>query len=426
MSLKATSDPSLPAPAGPPADAGPMCLDALLGRVRAADEQLRAWTWLGRPAGAVPGTSVASPLAGVPFGVKDVIDVAGMPTRSGSPATPSEPKPLDATCVLLLRQAGAVPIGKTVTAEFAYSAPGPTRNPHNPAHTPGGSSSGSAAAVAAGMVPFALGTQTGGSMIRPAAFCGVVGFKPSFGSVPRQGMHVLCETLDTIGWFADGVGRAAEIAQALMPRTLAPPVGGRPARVAVLPCQALSPLSPAAAQALRSAQDALARTGASLSTHACDQALQELLFLHTRIMNAELAHGLLPTLAVHGPQLSAALRQALQEGLAISHAQYMDLQRRRSALAARWRERFEQYDFILTPSAPGEAPAGHASTGSSVLNRVWSLLGWPCVHLPTGWGSHGMPVGVQWVGQPEQDHELLAWAHALHGALDQRQGHARP
>src|SRR5690606_6578975 len=153
-----------------------------------------------------PPPVAAGSLAGLQFGVKDVMDVRGMPTRHGAALENVPPARFDAACVAMLRAAGAIPIGQTVTAEFAVTAPGPTRNPWSLEHTPGGSSSGSAAAVAAGMVPFALGTQTGGSIIRPAAFNGVVGFKPSFGRVPRTGMQVLCDSLDTIGWFTRDVG----------------------------------------------------------------------------------------------------------------------------------------------------------------------------------------------------------------------------
>ena len=372
------------------------------------DDAIQAWAWLAEPYDAAPATGA---LAGVGFGVKDVIDVAGMPTRCGSPATSSDPARWDASCVAQLRAAGAVPIGKTVTAEFAYVSPGPTRNPHRASHTPGGSSSGSAAAVAAGMVDFALGTQTGGSMIRPAAFCGVVGFKPTFGRVHRQGMTVLCDSLDTIGWFSRTVAQSQTVASVLLPQDAPRVAPTRAARVAVLVCDGIGTLESASRQALEDEATRLRQQGATLFTPGYDADLKELLHLHSRIMHAELARAMLPV--AHSPQadqLSPALRDAVTLGLAIPYAEYVQCQQTRDRLARDWLERFADVDVILTPSAPGPAPEGLQSTGSSVFNRVWSLLGWPALHVPTGKTASGLPVGVQWVARPDQDHALLAWA----------------
>ena len=372
------------------------------------DDAIHAWAWLAEPDDAAPVTGA---LAGVGFGVKDVIDVAGMPTRCGSPATSAEPARWDASCVAQLRAAGAVPVGKTVTAEFAYVSPGPTRNPHQASHTPGGSSSGSAAAVAAGMVDIALGTQTGGSMIRPAAFCGVVGFKPTFGRVHRQGMTVLCDSLDTIGWFSSTVAQSQAVASVLLPQDAPLVAPTRAPRVAVLVCDGIGTLESASRQALEAEATRLRQQGATLFTPGYDADLKELLHLHTRIMHAELARAMLPV--AHSPQadqLSPALRDAVTLGLAIPYAEYVQCQQTRDRLAREWLERFADVDVILTPSAPGPAPEGLQSTGSSVFNRVWSLLGWPALHLPTGKTASGLPVGVQWVARPDQDHALLAWA----------------
>lgn len=372
------------------------------------DDAIQAWAWLAEPNDAAPATGA---LAGVGFGVKDVIDVAGMPTRCGSPATSSDPARWDASCVAQLRAAGAVPIGKTVTAEFAYVSPGPTRNPHRASHTPGGSSSGSAAAVAAGMVDIALGTQTGGSMIRPAAFCGVVGFKPTFGRVHRQGMTVLCDSLDTIGWFSRTVAQSQTVASVLLPQDAPRVAPTRAPRVAVLVCDGIGTLESASRQALEDEATRLRQQGATLFTPGYDADLKELLHLHSRIMHAELARAMLPV--AHSPQadqLSPALRDAVTLGLAIPYAEYVQCQQTRDRLAREWLERFADVDVILTPSAPGPAPEGLQSTGSSVFNRVWSLLGWPALHVPTGKTASGLPVGVQWVARPDQDHALLAWA----------------
>jgi len=380
-------------------------------RSKDQDAAIQAWTWLAEPADTPATAGSRNALAGVGFGVKDVIDVAGMPTRSGSLATSPEPARWDASCVAQLRAAGAIPIGKTVTAEFAYAAPGPTRNPHHALHTPGGSSSGSAAAVAAGMVDIALGTQTGGSMIRPAAFCGVVGFKPTFGRVHRQGMSVLCDSLDTIGWFSRTVAQSREVASVLLPQAAPDQAPTRAPRVAMLACEAIGTLDAASRQALDDCATRLREQGANLITPDVDADLKSLLHLHTQIMHAELARGLLPI--ARGSQaglLSPVLRDAIKLGLDISYADYVQCQQTRDRLSQDWLSRFGEIDVIISPSAPGPAPKGLQSTGSSVFNRVWSLLGWPALHLPTGQADNGLPVGVQWVARPDQDHVLLSWA----------------
>jgi len=380
-------------------------------RSKDQDAAIQAWTWLAEPADTPATAGSRNALAGVGFGVKDVIDVAGMPTRSGSLATSPEPARWDASCVAQLRAAGAIPIGKTVTAEFAYAAPGPTRNPHHALHTPGGSSSGSAAAVAAGMVDIALGTQTGGSMIRPAAFCGVVGFKPTFGRVHRQGMSVLCDSLDTIGWFSRTVAQSREVASVLLPQAAPDQAPTRAPRVAMLACEAIGTLDAASRQALDDCATRLREQGANLITPDVDANLKSLLYLHTQIMHAELARGLLPI--ARGSQaglLSPVLRDAIKLGLDISYADYVQCQQTRDRLSQDWLSRFGEIDVIISPSAPGPAPKGLQSTGSSVFNRVWSLLGWPALHLPTGQADNGLPVGVQWVARPDQDHVLLSWA----------------
>lgn len=396
-------------------------------RSKTGDARIQAWVCLADEASVPRAPAGQGALAGAAFGVKDVIDVGGMPTRSGSALEPPAPATWDASCVTQLRAAGAVPIGKTVTAEFAYVTPGPTRNPHNLAHTPGGSSSGSAAAVAAGMVDLALGTQTGGSMIRPAAFCGVVGFKPTFGRVHRLGMSVLCDSLDTIGWFSRTVEQSRQVASVLLPesgvRAGGMRAGGeragdapdRSPRVALLPCGAIGELSAAARGALEDCVTRLREHGATVVSPELDADLETLLHIHAQTMHAELARGLLPIL--HSPRaglLSPALRKAIERGLGISHTEYASLQRSRERLARDWRERFGEIDFIVTPSAPSEAPADMHSTGSSLFNRVWSLLGWPALHLPTGQADNGLPVGVQWVARPDEDHALLGWAQRLH------------
>lgn len=404
-----------------PDQAGASRLAQRIDAIRQRDQGLSAWAWLPQ----APLQDMApsqGPLHGMLFGVKDVIDVRGMPTRCGSALEELDvPRPFDAVVVAQLRQAGAVPIGKTVTAEYAYVTPGPTRNPWNAVHTPGGSSSGSAAAVAAGMVPFALGTQTGGSMVRPAAFNGVVGFKPSVGSVHRAGMTVLCETLDTIGWFTRDVALAGQVLDVLcsdagMARAAVPAMP----RIAVLPCRGLGALSAAADAALHLAAGQFQQHGCIVDWHHPDDEVATLQSVHGTVMAYELSRALLPVVQRQPHGLSQPLRETIRRGLSITAWQYQACMRVRADLQARWQDRFDGYDALLTPSAPGEAPAGLQSTGASTFNRIWSLLGWPCLHLPTAMSGNGLPVGVQLVGRLQGDADLLVLGLDWHARLDDR------
>ncbi|AOB30861.1 hypothetical protein AKI39_09385 [Bordetella sp. H567] len=398
-----------------------------LQAIAARDGEIQAFVWHVDPAslardgdGHGDRAGNGGVLRGMPFGVKDIIDVAGMPTRCGAQAMEGDLKVFDAACVAQLRDAGAVPVGKTVTAEFASTVPGATRNPHRPAHTPGGSSSGSAAAVGAGMVDMALGTQTGGSVIRPAAFCGVVGYKPTFGRVHRAGMQVLCESLDTIGWFTRTVAETIAVASVLMPGAQPAAVAGRGPRVALLGCETLGRLSPAAQAALHDCISGLEAHGATIVRPDLDADMRVLLDVHAKVMRYEMARGMLPIVRTRAQRVSETMREAVRAGLAIDHDTYVGQQHLRARLASRWLAELADVDFIVAPSAPGEAPAGLASTGSSVFNRIWSLLGWPCLHLPTAAGELGLPVGVQWIGRPDTDAALLQWAAALHRHVDTR------
>jgi Asp-tRNA(Asn)/Glu-tRNA(Gln) amidotransferase A subunit family amidase len=409
---------------------------ASLAVVAAKEEEVRAWAYVesvehlegcvsrvvdaSRNAAGIDAVSSDSAftglLTGVPFGVKDVIDVSGMPTRYGSSAVDTSPARFDASCVALLRAAGAIPIGKTVTAEFAYVTPGPTRNPTKLEHTPGGSSSGSAAAVAAGMVPLALGTQTGGSIIRPAAFCGVVGFKPSFGAVARDGMKITCESLDVIGWYGANVEDVALAATVLLPQadpTLAPK---RIAdlRVAYLPGNPGYMLEASAQRVL----DVAART---LTDHVDHLAklpeltqAHRLLEAHSVIMHYELARSMLPIMTAQASMLSQRLRDAVGRGLAISGSLYLQMKRFQASQRTMWEAYFGDADLVLSSSALGPAPSGIDHTGASAFNKGWSLLGWPCLHLPTGHTADGLPLGVQLIARPDADFDLLAWARQLH------------
>ncbi len=401
---------------------------AAIEEIAQRDRQVCAWACLTsqNPMQPVPG-HMPGPLANVFFGVKDVMDVQGLPTRHGAALSNVQPARFDASCVAMLRAAGAIPIGKTVTAEFAAVAPGPTRNPWRPTHTPGGSSSGSAAAVAAGMVPLALGTQTGGSIIRPAAFNGVVGFKPSFGRVPRTGMRVLCDSLDTIGWFTRDVTLARQVADVFMAMSteesadsgLTSDAAGR-LRVAVLPASDVGTLSGAALEVLKQAADDLASRGCRLQWLDTGELFEKSLAVHAGIMDYELARGLLPVLQGEASALRDQTRALIERGLSIPPKEYARLTNLRRHLQSAWGDLLSDFDLILTPSAPGPAPAGHASTGSSVFNRTWSLLGWPSIHLPISQTDDGLPLGVQCVAFPERDISLLNTVEILHQWMDRR------
>ncbi len=412
-----------------------------LDQISKNDGVLKAWAFTIEPrdVDALVGQAAAKgPLAGIPVGIKDVINVADMPTRSGSLACNDAPVQFDAASVGLLRAAGAIPIGKTVTAEFAFKSPGATRNPVNIDHTPGGSSSGSAAAVAAGMVPVALGTQTGGSMIRPAAFCGVIGYKPTFGSLHRDGLKITCDSLDTIGWYGRTVSDVATVGQVLLPQYWA--VGGEPAEKAgaaqknadqaslrdlkvtqLLAGWSGRNLDVEADKALDVAATDLRNAGAAVEAIGGPVGvLHQMIEAHSVIMHYEFAQSLAPVVRVHPGKLSAVLVNAVIEGSKICPRQYLDMKSIQIEFRDKWTALFQDADIILTPSAPGPAPSGIEGTGSSIFNVIWSLLGWPCIHLPTSFAQNGLPLGVQLVAKPGADASLLSWADAIHRATDRR------
>lgn len=395
-------------------------LSATSGRIctiAGQDRALQAWAYLGDVS---PHDQPPGPLDGLEFGVKDVIDVAGMPTRCGSLATSDAIATSDAACVGSLRAAGALPIGKTVTAEFAHVTPGPTRNPVNQAHTPGGSSSGSAAAVAAGMVPFALGTQTGGSMIRPAAYCGVVGFKPTFGLVSRNGMRVMCPSLDVIGWHSRDVRLAARVAAVLLPMGHMSLGSSRPLRIGFMAAHPGYTLGPAAVRTLENARTDLEMLGHTVIPVRAPTRAERLLEAHGIVMHYELSRSLRDLLQGSEQFLSPALREAIRRGAALPEELYAQELQFREAVVGSWDNDFGDADLVLTSSVLGPAPLGINHTGQSGFNKAWSLLGWPCVHLPTSTDGCGLPMGVLLVARPGFDQDLLKWAELLHPAIDRR------
>lgn len=407
----------------------------MLERIRRHEPRVRAWTWLGSPhsdqrldAGelmkAIQETS-AGPLAGLGLAVKDVIDVAGMPTANGLVLAGSPARAIvDAHCVALLRRAGAVPIGKTVTAEMAYAYPGPTANPWNPSHTPGGSSSGSAAAVACSMVCAALGTQTGGSVIRPAAYCGVVGFKPTRGLIPLRGVTPVSPSLDTLGWFTKSVGLSIDLARVLLRETSIPAsIGPRSLRAARVDASWASP-GDEVLEVLDTAGAALDQADGTVDTFDMEAEWKILTGAHRIIMLYEMSRSFeaLRKRSTGLTGFSATLREVCEEGGAIPDYAYEAARRQSKACEARLRRRMEGVDFILTPSAAGPAPRGLLSTGESSFNRIWTLLGWPAIHLPVRLSREGLPLGLQLVGQPGMDGRLLRiaqWVRHLVNGGDQ-------
>ena len=386
---------------------------ACLERIAERDEEVRAWAFIDRAAALAQARALdrmprRSRLHGVPFGIKDIIDTADLPTEYNSPIYRGHRPQADAACVSLLKQAGCVILGKTVTTEFANNHPSQTRNPHNRAHTPGGSSSGSAAAVADFMVPLALGTQTGGSVIRPAAYCGSFAIKPSFGAINRAGAKFLAESLDTIGIFARSAEDLALAMEVLTGR--APTSTNAKPRIGLCRTPRWSLADPAVQASVEQAARTLERAGAAVRDFELPAGSADLFDRHKVIMGYETARALGWEYWNHREQLSATLRARLDEGWKVPRADYDAMREQARRLRRQLAERMREVDFLLTPSAPGEAPASLASTGDPVFNRAWTLLGVPCVTLPHGKGAHGLPLAVQLVGAHESDMPLLAWA----------------
>jgi Asp-tRNA(Asn)/Glu-tRNA(Gln) amidotransferase A subunit family amidase len=357
-----------------------------------------------------------SPLRGLAVGIKDIFDTADLPTAYGSPIYAGHQPKSDAAMVMLVRRAGGIVLGKTVTTEFASLQPAGTRNPCNPAHTPGGSSSGSAAAVAAGMLPLALGSQTGGSVIRPAAFCGVVGFKPSYRLLPAVGMKCFSWSLDTVGLFAAGVADVAFAAGALTGRDLR--VDGRPPATPVIVRPHLADAaSDAMENAVARAALAAEKSGAKIKELALPPIFAEAARAHRVIQGYEAFRALAFEYDNHRNRLGAVLRRQLDDAATFDADAYDDA--RRTARRARQAllELLPDGEVMLTPSAPGAAPEGLASTGEPTFNRLWTLLGTPCVNVPGLADASGMPLGVQVIARFGRDRFTLSAAAFLEQAI---------
>jgi len=403
-------------------------LEDCLARIAARESTVHAWTFLDpdsarRRARELDAQVPTGLLHGLPIAVKDLFDTCDMPSSYGSPIYANHRPAADAACVALARAAGAIVVGKTVTTEFATFHPGPTCNPHNPLHTPGGSSSGSAAAVADWMVPLAFGSQTAGSIIRPAAYCGIVGYKPTFGTVNRVGVKMISDTLDTIGALARSVPDVALFVAALAdrPELLIENPLGRPPRVGLCRTYQWDRAHPETVSAFEDAAHCLRKAGAGLRDVALPPQFAELVDAQIAIMVHEVAKSLSYERLVHRDKLSAEMIAMIDAGLAVSPARYdaarMSAQRSRFALA----QVFADVDVLLAPSTIGEAPHGIAATGDPLFNRMWTLLHTPCVHLPSAIGPRGLPVGTTIVGPIGGDQATLLaadWIHARLGLPD--------
>jgi Asp-tRNA(Asn)/Glu-tRNA(Gln) amidotransferase A subunit family amidase len=407
-------------------------------RIAQKEPQVRAFEWF-EPSRAMAeaeeragGILQDLPLFGIPVGIKDIVNTRGMPTRMGSRIFATNVPTTSAWVVRRLEALGGLVMGKTVTTEFAFRTAGKTRNPWNPAHTPGGSSSGSAAAVAAGFVPIAIGTQTLGSVIRPAAFCGVVGYKPSYGAIPRTGIHPFSATLDTVGVFARSVADAAWFGACLMGpdgRDEATAIRGEPRALHV-------PLTPFE----RAPKIAVVRTPKWSSTSAeyrthFDQTLARL-----QAAGADVREVTLPKLfdkawdnvmvimsrdavksfqlieSRHRISLSPPLQQLLDRGRTVTPEQYAVARTHRDEYRKWFDDLSAKFDAVVTPSAPGEAPEGYANTGDAVFNSLWTQAGMPAINVPSGFGPKGLPLGIQVVGAWRDDERALqvaAWVEQV-------------
>ncbi|MSQ18841.1 MAG: amidase [Betaproteobacteria bacterium] len=398
---------------------------ACLERIRERDAEVGAWVSLDaegalQAARECDRNTVGGPLHGVPIGVKDIIDTANLPTEFNSPIYRGHQPRTDASCVAIAKNAGAIVLGKTVTTEFAFTHPGKTRNPHHLAYSPGGSSSGSAAAVADRMVPLTIGTQTGGSVIRPGAFCGVVAIKPSFNTINRAGVKSQSESLDTVGVFGRSIEDAGLFLHAL---------SGVPAPD-FTPLQFLTPTigicrTPHWDRADKAMQDrleevvtALARAGAVISNYALDRSFEHVYADQEVTQMYEAVRAFACEYSVHRSLVSGTLLARLDAAVHHTRERYNIAQQRAAGYRARIAADFDAFDALLTISAPGEAPHGIATTGNAEFNRIWTLFGTPCVNVPAGVGPNGLPLGVQVVGPYGADNRTMMIAEWVRRTLD--------
>jgi len=410
-------------------------VQACLDRIEQVDGDIEAWAHL-RPDHALDQARTldaqraeggpVGPLHGIPVGVKDIFDTASLPTENGTILDSGRQPWEDCKVVSLLMEAGAVIMGKTVSTELAALGPGKTKNPHNPKHTPGGSSSGSAAAVAAHMVPLAIGTQTSGSVLRPASFCGVVGFKPTHGLIPRTGVLALSAPLDTVGTFARSIEDVALLTETLVAYDPGDTYTRARARPPLSKIAAEEPpMTPIVAFAKTAVwhladpetQEAFAELAELLGDDCHDLPLSEpfehAVKMHRDMVNADLAKSFAGYYQRGRDKLSATLREMIEFGQKVSAVDYNRAMDGREVLNSGLNDVFDHFDIIITPAATGEAPAGLDATGDPVFNSLWTFCGTPSITLPLMDGPSGLPLGVQVVGPRGDDARLLRNANWL-------------
>ncbi len=395
-------------------------LGAFLDRIAEREPTVHAFAHLARDkalatARALDQGAVRGPLHGLPIGVKDMFDTFDMPTQGGSKIYVGHTTPVDAACIALSRHAGAVVLGKTVTTELATFPPNETRNPHNPAHTPGGSSSGSVAAVSDCMLPLATGTQTLGSTVRPAAYCGVIGYKPTYNLIPKRGVWATSDTLDTVGVFGKTVPDVAWFVAGMMscPELRVPLEESEPTALRVGICRTFEwdKASPEMQQALEEAGQRLASAGAQVRDITLPASYADMLQAQITVGTFEMGRTLSDEYLRHGERM----RPQLHERCALAWQVTLDEYQRALAIGrecrARIPEAFADVDVLLAPAATGEAPEGHDWTGDPVMNQVWSFLHTPCVSIPASLGPRGLPLGLQVIGRLDDDARTLRAAH---------------
>jgi Asp-tRNA(Asn)/Glu-tRNA(Gln) amidotransferase A subunit family amidase len=403
-----------------PAQAVDLCAEAIAQR----ESEVGAFVTLDieatRKAAQTPGLK-NKPLRGLPVALKDIFDTADLPTEYGSPIYAGYRPKADASLVALIRRNGGTLLGKTVTTEFAHLDPGKTRNPRNLAHTPGGSSSGSAAGVAAGFFPIATGTQTGGSVIRPASYCGVTGFKPSYRLLPSIGMKCVSWHLDTAGLFAASVADVAFAAAAISDRDLR--VDGRTPsspRIGVLRDQPWA----AASDDMKAAIEHIARAASAANARVRDIKLAPVLAsafrAHGTIQAYEAARSLASEYERFKDKLAKGVLELVESGFAIGADAYDDARRNASQARRALLDLMADVDVILSPSAPGAPPEGLGSTGSSTFNRLWTLMGTPCVSVPGLTDADDLPLGVQVIGRFGSDRATLEAALFVESLMPRR------
>jgi Asp-tRNA(Asn)/Glu-tRNA(Gln) amidotransferase A subunit family amidase len=393
-------------------------VEKTIARIKGSDREINAWrTFPSINAASCPSIggfdNNFQPLKNFTVGVKDIIDVAGLPTRMGSPIFDDAlPATKDATCVTLMREAGAVIIGKTVTTEFASFVPSKTRNPCNLAHTPGGSSSGSAAAVAAGHVDIAIGTQTAGSILRPAAYCGVFGFKPSIGLVPTDGVLIQSPTLDTVGVFARSIEYCAAWLSAMTGQTIALEIDGKPLKLAII-TNWHQYASPTMQEALQVCKIRLITAGHLVHEMSLPEPLASMANTQKIIQDVEAARAYQQYRTDHRTALTPAFADVLDQGAAIDSAIYHEALATRANAITLAAQLLREYDAWLLPAAASTAPLGLATTGDPLFNRLASGLGLPAISLPIWHTTSGLPLGLQMIGKCGHDASLLFVAEQI-------------